>query len=116
MKHTLSDNQIEELARHSLQSSERELDAETRHTLQLAREVALQAQSTRSPVWMNAGVFASLLLVCVVAWQGYMRIDPAPDELLMVEELIQLDEHQELVDDMEFYQWLADTYVDGEQV
>lgn len=103
-----------------LRESVDSLDAQTRSRLNQARQAALEEMVPRpawrrSP-WLTGAVTAAVALVAVVMWRplgnGPQPMAPAtldaPDlELLMA------DENLDMLEDLEFYTWLAAADFEG---
>ncbi len=116
MKHKISDQVIEGLVRRSLQSSSDQLDQAISYRLQADRRSALQASSPGVNPMLAGAALASFCVIGLLVWFGPINSNEVEDELYIVEEVFQLDENPELVEDIEFYQWLAETYAEPEKV
>lgn len=97
-----------------LRDSADSLDAQTRSRLNQARQAALEEMTPRSvwrrSPWLTGAVTAAVAVVALVIWrpvaEGPSPVSPtsldAPDlELLMT------DESLDMLEDLEFYTWLA---------
>lgn len=110
---------LADAARASLLRRERQMDGETLSRLRRARYAALEQNKKRSgvPVWIAAwGACAAALALAL--WLPDQVSDretiPASDGGLLADTWL-LDEEAELemIEDVEFYQWLAEEALDG---
>ncbi len=104
------DKAFEQTVRQLLDDSIEELDPAISRRLQQARARALEANGRRFVLWRPAVAFAMsvLLLLAVVFWPTAQHGDSlAP--LMADMELIAADDSLQLIEDLEFYQWLLET-------
>jgi hypothetical protein len=112
---------MEKRAQELLQASVDGLDGHIRSRLTQARSAAVdEAQKSRSPFsWRTvvpAGALAGAAALAFVLWSGAPRA-PAPalhslDDL----DLIVTSESFELLEDLEFYEWVAATDTDAASI
>lgn len=104
-------------AREAMARRDERLDGETRSQLRRARAAALG--ETAGPralanLWLPAGLVgaAAMLTVALLVGQGER---PQQDEVDLLADTWILDEDAELemIEDVEFYQWLAEEALDG---
>lgn len=111
---TVSDDPtLERRAQAALDRQVERLDGETRSRLTEARYRAVDAAAgtrhTRWLRWQLAGAAAAVAGVALTTWLMQVPPDALPGAEIMTDlELIELDADLELVEEAEFYQWLAD--------
>lgn len=105
MKKQLTEQQLQQLSRQLLEQSVDTLDESVSIGLKKARQHALQSQPKPSFIPQWSGAFAVIMVLFVIVWMGY-ETPVITDELMLVEDMIQIEETQELINDIEFYQWL----------
>lgn len=110
MKPTISDQALHKLAHESLETSMQEQDSDTRQKLRQLRALAIQQQTPERSFthWYSVSACAALLIFCLLFWPEVYQTHN-PDEVLLVEDLLYLEEQQDLMQDIEFYQWLSET-------
>jgi hypothetical protein len=98
-----------------LRESADSLDAQTRSRLNQARQAALDAMTPR-PVrrshWVTGAVTAALAVLAFMVWQPITDGPPpvAPASLDVPDfELLMTNEDLDMLEDLEFYTWLAST-------
>lgn len=94
-------------ARQQLQQHANKLDDITGARLRAARKRALAATPARSqPLWLPAGLAASTVaaLLALTLWQGEPLVNPDP--LNGDWEQIATSDDLELIEQLEFYEWL----------
>jgi negative regulator of sigma E activity len=102
-----------------LRDSADSLDAQTRSRLNQARQQALEELSPR-PLWQRrpalAGAAAAVAMVALLMWQPIVN-GPEPAAPLALDapdlELLMTDESLDMLEDLEFYTWLAAAEMDG---
>ena len=103
-----------------LRDSADTLDAQTRSKLNRARQAALE-QMTSRPAWqrshwLTGAVTAAVAVVALVMWSPIDDVAPPPDPLALDApdlELLMTDESLDMLEDLEFYTWLASTELDN---
>lgn len=101
----MTEQQLQQLSQQLLKQSVDVLDESVSIRLKKARQHALQSQVKPSFVPQLSGAFAVIMVLFVVIWTG--QENPVMiNELMLVEDMIQVEESQELINDIEFYQWL----------
>lgn len=109
-----TDKGFRQQLRHSLQEAEEALSPEVIRALQQARNKAVAATGKRSgfgPAWGWAGGTAAVLLAVVLSLQPGSQ--GSPGSLLEDMAILAADEELELYQDLEFYDWLAETQQHG---
>lgn len=108
---TQDDRQFESHVRAELEASLENLDPTVTRRLQQARHKALsEVKPVRFPVWQPAIGFAmaTLLILAVVVWPVQEKVIlPAP--ALVDFELIAADDSLQLFEELDFYEWLAES-------
>ncbi len=113
MKQT--DREFEQRIREELDANLEALDPAIARRLQQARREALDAvKPAHHPFWQPAIGFAvaALLVLAVVIWPG-MRQDTPPSVALTDFELIAADDSLQLFEELDFYEWLAESDLDA---
>lgn len=112
---------LESRAQELLQASADGLDGHIRSRLTQARSAAVEAaRKSRSPfLWrvIPAGALAGAAALAFVLWSGAPQ-GPAPASLHSLEDLdlIVTSESFELLEDLEFYEWVAATDADAASI
>lgn len=113
---------LESRAQELLQASADGLDGHIRSRLTQARSAAVEAaRKSRSPfLWRTvipAGALAGAAALAFVLWSGAPQ-GPAPASLHSLEDLdlIVTSESFELLEDLEFYEWVAATDADAASI
>ena len=107
-------------ARQSLLAAEDRLDAGTLMRLRDARARAVEASDARGrgffriPNWMRAGAFATAVAAVMVfmIWVDTPKQD-LPVKSLDEFEIVLYADNLDIYEDMDFYEWLADTGNEG---
>jgi len=116
MNEQLSEQQLQRLSRQYLNDLVENLDKSTVIRLQHARQLALNEKSDHkySSQWLSA--FAIVMVMIVIFWQMGQQKTDVGEEFLAVEDLIQMEANQDLVNDLDFYQWLESQSKQGKLV
>jgi hypothetical protein len=114
IKDNMTEREIEELARRSLDESVESLDAATLSQLNQARQQALEA-GARSPwrrMWLPMATAGFAMLALAVALPLLNPADPAPaPEIpgMMDDSYMSASQDPELLEDLDLMLWLVDT-------
>jgi len=112
------DARLRELAKQALDQSVDEIDGATLSRLRQARYAAIQQQQRRQPLWMSRPALASAFSVSALALVVVLMTTHSGSEVTplianddSVEQMDDLNllansEDLDLVQDMEFYEWL----------
>ena len=106
---------FEERIRSLLDESSEAVAPDIARKLQLARHAALEKARPQTPVWLMPRAIAAGLLLAVISagvWYKSAQDTVPPDTLLAMEtelELLGTDDNLELMEDLEFMQWLVET-------
>ena len=114
---------LEQRAQELLRASADGLDGHIRSRLTQARSAAIEeARKSRAPfIWRTlvpAGALASVAALAFVLWNGSQQapgpaaLHPALDDI----DLMVTSESFELLEDLEFYEWVAATDTDGASI
>ncbi|MCX2784320.1 hypothetical protein OQJ46_15100 [Microbulbifer thermotolerans] len=105
-----SNRRVIDAAREVMARRDRELDGETLASLRCARARALEAQRVRAPEWLPAGAAVAAAVVVALLWTRA----PEPEAELFAggEWLLEDGMEIELMEEMDFYQWLAEEALD----
>ncbi len=104
---------FEEFVRTELNQSLAGPDASTRLRLRTMRREALQ-QPGGFRLWLTAGGLVAATVVLMLVWMvPQERTDDGLDMVLADIEVLASDAGVDLLDDMEFYQWLEEDDVRG---
>ncbi|HFD80114.1 MAG TPA: hypothetical protein ENK05_06970 [Gammaproteobacteria bacterium] len=102
-----SDRGLAEAARRQLDRHAEAVDELTAARLAaLRRRALLQATPRRLPRWLPAAAVAAAALLAVLLWMQPLLRTTAPGGGL---ELVASSEDLELIEDLEFYDWLEET-------
>lgn len=84
------------------------LDASTRSRLNRARQAALAAAPTRRRIgpWLAGAGVAAAAVLATVLWLGQPAPVPLPGEVLSGLGIEVFEDDLELVEDLDFYEWL----------
>lgn len=107
------DRRLVDSARAAMARRDQALDGETLSRLRRARADAVAAQGHGRRLWLPAGgAVAVAVLVAALLWSP----QPQPEDELFAASAWLLDDEMEIevIEDIEFYQWLADEELVGE--
>ncbi|WP_105101455.1 hypothetical protein [Microbulbifer pacificus] len=101
-------------AREALARRERNLDGETLSRLRRARSRALDQRQRLAGLWLPLGGVCAAALALALWLPGRGGSDVAAVESTLLADVWLLDEEAELemIEDVEFYQWLAEEALD----
>ncbi|MEX2122740.1 MAG: hypothetical protein WD795_02525 [Woeseia sp.] len=108
---TSDDGRLAERARQLFDESVRELDAETLSRLNRSRHNALAELKSGSTDlrwlrWTPAAAVAAAAVAAVVVWRA-PDLDQLPSDVASDFEMLLAEEELEMLEDLEFYRWLA---------
>jgi hypothetical protein len=113
-----SDDAFESRMVQRLRDSADTLDAATRSRLNRARQAALNELSPH-PAWkrgpaLAGAMIAAVAVIAVLMWRPGTDLPEPPAGLDAPDlELLMADENLEMLEDLEFYTWLAATELEG---
>jgi len=116
----MNDKKITDISKSALDEQAECLKSETQHRLRLAREKALE-QSSKSSwndiltwKWLS-GAGAGVALASVIAFMIVPNLQTDTNSLSPLDdlELLTAEVDMDLVDDLEFYQWLDESLTEG---
>ncbi len=116
MNEQLNEQQLQRLSRHYLNDLVENLDKSTAIRLQNARYQALQGKSANSYPSQWLAAFATVILIMGVFWQIDRHKTNTTDDFLLIEDIIQAEENQDLLNELDFYQWLESQSKQGKLV
>ena len=110
----MTERDIEELARHSLDESVASLDANTLSRLNQARQQALEAgaESPWRRYWLPAATAGFAILALAIALPLLTPSEPGPGSQLpgvMDDSYLSASQDPELLEDLDLMLWLVDT-------
>lgn len=116
----MNDKKLTDIAKTALDQKTEALSSDTQHRLRLAREQALkQAVKESWTHWLSwrwlSGVGAGVALASVIAFMIVPNVQTTPNSLSPLDDLdlLTAEVDMDLVDDLEFYQWLDESLSDG---
>jgi len=114
----MNENKITELGKTALEKQTENLNSDTQHRLRLAREKALKHSGTASWSdwlswkWLSGGA-AGVALASVIAFMIEPNLQSNSLSPLDDLDLLTAEVDMDLVDDLEFYQWLDESLTEG---
>jgi hypothetical protein len=112
MNNPITEQELSALIKKSLDDSLLQMDASIVNRLHMARRQALlPAKQTRHKVQWT-GAFAVSLVLILLFWHGHAKQDFQPDDLF-ADELVMTEDNQELIMDLDFYNWLENSQNQG---
>jgi len=102
------DRELVERTHAALERSAQELDSDTRTRLAQARARALEhaERGTRPRIWLRAGAVATASAAALVWLTSSPGVESGPTLVLEDLELLSSAESLELLQELEFYEWL----------
>ncbi|WP_066965543.1 hypothetical protein [Microbulbifer sp. Q7] len=106
-------------ARAAMDRRDASLDGETLSRLRRARAAALDANGTgtgpRMAPWLPVGLASAAVvtIAIVVVWPGTLTQPAKPVDMLADAWILDEEAELEMIQDVEFYQWLAEETPDG---
>jgi hypothetical protein len=96
------------MAKSALHRSDQSLDGETLSRLRRARAAAMQQQDKSGRVWLPLGSAVTAALVIALVWPHTEIQAPATEVLALEQWLLEADAELEMIEEVDFYQWLAE--------
>lgn len=118
MKMQITEQQIKRLSQQYLKYTLDNIDDSVHHQLSSSRLKAIQRKNKQNYTfqWQIGFSFASLLMIMFFWQTNIQQIPTSADDFLLAEEIILIEENQDIVNDLDFYQWLDKQYSKGELV
>ncbi len=111
MNNRITEQELSTIIKKSLDDSLLQMDTSIVNRLQMARQRAfLPAKQNHKLQW--TGAFAVSLVLIMLFWRGHTKQDFQPDDFF-ADELVMTEDNQELIMDLDFYNWLENSQDQG---